>query len=72
MYFCSSRCLCIWAIMLVTKPNLPEGERERSFIVINPVRKKRYFYNLLEFAQWAAANAFGKPESEWMKNGQDA
>jgi hypothetical protein len=21
MYFCNSRCLCLWAMMLVTKPN---------------------------------------------------
>jgi hypothetical protein len=26
MYLCNSRCLCIWAVMLVTKHNLPESE----------------------------------------------
>jgi hypothetical protein len=31
MYLCNSRCLCIWAVMLVTKHNLPESERDRSY-----------------------------------------
>jgi hypothetical protein len=41
MYLCNSRCLCICAVMLVTKHNLPESERDRSFVVANPVGKKR-------------------------------
>jgi hypothetical protein len=71
MYLCNSRCLCIWAVMLVTKHNLPESERDRSFVVINPVGKKRSFDKLMDLAQWAAANALGKPESEWLMNGCD-
>jgi hypothetical protein len=71
MYLCNSRCLCIWAAMLVTKHNLPEGERDRSFVVTSPVGKKRSFDKLMDFAQWAAANALGKPESEWLMNGRD-
>jgi hypothetical protein len=27
---------------------------------------------LMDLAQWAAANALGKPESEWLMNGRDA
>src|ERR1700737_1961097 len=64
MYLCNSRCLCIWAVMLVTKHNLPESERDRSFVVTSPVGKKRRFDKLMDLAQWAAANALGKPESE--------
>ena len=71
MYLCNSRCLCIWAVMLVTKHNLPESERDRSFVVTTPVGKKRSFDNLMDLAQWAAANALGKPESEWLMNGRD-
>jgi hypothetical protein len=26
---------------------------------------------LMDLAQWAAANALGKPESEWLMNGRD-
>ena len=55
--------------MLVTKHNLPESERDRSFVVTGPVGKKRSFDKLLDLAQWAAANALGKPESEWLMNG---
>jgi hypothetical protein len=25
----------------------------------------------MDLAQWAAANALGKPESEWLMNGRD-
>jgi hypothetical protein len=28
-------------VMLVTKHNLPESERDRSFVVTNPIGKKR-------------------------------
>jgi hypothetical protein len=63
--------LCIWAVMLVTKHNLPESQRDRSFVVTNPVGKKRSFDQLMDLAQWAAANALGKPESEWLMNGRD-
>src|ERR1700738_1630678 len=54
MYLCNSRCLCIWAVMLVTKHNLPESERDRSFVVTSPVGKKRSFDKLMDLAQWAA------------------
>jgi hypothetical protein len=57
--------------MLVTKHNLPDSERNRSFVVTNPVGKKRSFDKLMDLAQWAAANALGKPESEWLMNGRD-
>jgi hypothetical protein len=30
-----------------------------------------YIDNLVELAQWAAANAFGKPDSEWLSIGQE-
>src|SRR5580704_14345241 len=36
IYLCNPRCLCIWAVLLVTKSNLPEGVRERSFILTGP------------------------------------
>src|ERR1700712_2456820 len=47
MYLCNSRCLCIWAVMLVTKHNLPESERDRSVVVTNPVGKKLSFDKLM-------------------------
>ena len=55
MSLCNSRCLGIWAVMLVTKPNLPESERDRSFLVTSPVGKKRSFDKLMDLAQWPLA-----------------
>ena len=57
--------------MLVTKHNLPESERDRSFVVTSPVGKKRSFDTLMDLAQWAAASALSRPESEWLRNGRD-
>ena len=71
VYLCNPRCLCIWAVLLVTKSNLPEGVRERSFILTGPSGTRRSFDNLVELAQWAAAIAFGKPDSEWLSIGQE-
>src|ERR1700726_3552829 len=57
MYLCNSRCLCSWAVMLVTKHNLPESERDRSFVVTSPVGKKRSFAKLMDLAQCIEAAA---------------
>ena len=69
IYFCNSRCL--WPMMLVTKPNPPEGSRQPLFVMTLPNGKKRSFDTLVELAQWSAANAIGKLESEWLKNGRE-
>jgi hypothetical protein len=71
MYFCNSRCLCLWAMMLVTKPNLPEIDRGQALVVTLPDRKKRSFDTLVELAQWSDADAIGKSEGEWLKNGRE-
>ena len=71
IYLCNPRCLCIWAVLLVTESNLPEGVRERSCVLTDPIGTRRSFNNLAELAQWAAANAFGKPDSEWLSIGQE-
>ena len=71
IYLCNPRCLCIWAVLLVTKSNLPEGVRERSCILTGPSGTRRSFDNRVELAPWAAAIAFGKPESEWLSIGQE-
>jgi len=71
MYFCNSRCLCLWAMMLVTKPNLPTDDREHRVVMTLPDGSKRSFDTLVELAQWSAANAIGKPDGEWLKNGRE-
>jgi len=40
-------------------------------LVTDPIGKKRSFDKLIDLAQWSAANAFGKAESEWLMNGRD-
>jgi hypothetical protein len=60
MYLCNSRCLCIWAVMLVTKHNLPESERDRSFVVTNPVGKKRTFDKLMESCSMGRCQRIGQ------------
>ena len=69
IYLCNARCLCIWAVMLVTKPNLPEKGQLRSFVLTDPLGQNRRFKDLLELAQWAAATALGNSEREWASNG---
>jgi hypothetical protein len=68
---CATRDVFALAVMLVTKHNLPESERDRSFVVTTPLGKKRSFDTLMDLAQWAAANALSRPESEWLRNGRD-
>ena len=66
MFLCNSRCLCVWAVMLVTKHNLPESERDRSFVVTSPVGKKAQLFDKLigSCLNGPLRNALGKPESE--------
>jgi hypothetical protein len=71
MYFCNSRCLCLWAVILVTKPNLPTEDLEQRVMMTLPDGKKRSFATMLRLAQWSAANAIGRPESDWLKNGRE-
>jgi hypothetical protein len=71
IYFCNSRCLCLWAMMLVTNPKLPETDREEALVMTLPDGKKRSFDTLVELAQWSAANAIAKPEGEWLKTGRE-
>jgi hypothetical protein len=49
-YFCNSRCLCLWAMMLVTKPKLPERDREQAFVMTLTDDKKRSFDTVVELA----------------------
>jgi hypothetical protein len=44
--------------MLVTKHNLPESERDRSFVATNPVGKKRSFENAVAVDHDAPIVAF--------------
>jgi hypothetical protein len=58
-------------MMLMTKPDLPNDDREQAVVMTLPGGGKRSFDTLVELAQWSAANAVGKPENEWLKNGRE-
>jgi hypothetical protein len=57
----------------VTRDQIKFARRcaERSFILTGPSGTRRSFDNLVDLARWAAANAFGKPDSEWLSIGQE-
>ena len=70
MYFCNSRCLCLWAVQFVTKVERPEEDKTIPVEMTTPNGAKRRFQHLLEMAQWAAANALKGVNNEWMNNGE--
>ena len=70
MYFCNSRCFSIWAIQWATKPKLTEAQRSGEFVLTTPAGEQRSFQNLTEVARWAAANALGPTDSEWLSSGK--
>ena len=57
MYFCNSRCLCIWAVQLATRPNLADGRRLRGVQLTQPTGERRTFADVGELAKWSVANA---------------
>ena len=71
MYFCNQRCLCLWAVAFVTKPERTEQEKGMAVEMTTPSGAKRRFSHLLDLAQWAAANALGGAKNKWIKNGED-
>jgi hypothetical protein len=49
---------------------MPRDDREQRVVMSLPDGSQRSFDTLVELAQRCAANAIGKPESEWVKNGR--
>jgi hypothetical protein len=72
MYFCNARCLCIWAIQLAIRPNLSEEQKLIPAEMTTPLGLHLRFENVMELAQWSAANALGGDDHGWLKNGQKA
>ena len=71
MYFCNSRCLCLWAAALVTKPNCPKAQITFASEMTTPTGIQRRFDDLLELAQWAAANALKGKDNPWIQGGTE-
>jgi hypothetical protein len=71
IYLCNPRCLCLWAVLRATRPDLVEAHRGHVLIMTTSAGKRRSFENIVELAQWATANAFGTAESEWLTHGRE-
>ena len=59
MYFCNSRCLCLWAVNFVTHPRRTQEQKSVACTLTVPSGERRSFSDLIEVAQWSAANALG-------------
>jgi hypothetical protein len=70
MYFCNARCFSIWSIQWATKPKLTAAQRSGDFLLTAPTGEKRSFQDLSEVARWAAANALGSIDAEWLTSGK--
>src|ERR1035441_10039321 len=71
MCFCGPRCLCIWAVQFATNLRRSEEQRNIALEMTSPDGSRRRFANIMELAQWAAANALGGVGNEWLHNGED-
>ena len=69
MYFCSTRCLFLWAAMFATKANRTEEQKVRALEMKTPEGERRMFADPLELAQWAAAHVLQGDDNPWIKNG---
>ena len=70
MYFCTERCLGLWAATFATHPNRKETAEPVVLDLTNPSGERRRFENVLELAQWAAAHLLEGGENPWIKNGR--
>lgn len=69
MYCCNARCLCLWAMALVTSPRCSEEQKEAPCELTMPSGERRQFIRFLEAAQWSAANALPGDLNPWLTNG---
>jgi hypothetical protein len=63
MYFCSSRCFCVWSVQLATRSNLPEEHRAGVYLLVTPTGEEHQFSGIVEVARWAAAFALDQVTS---------
>ena len=71
MYFCSSRCLCLWAVALGTRSELPEKQKAAVYTLTSPEGSRRRFRGILELAQWTAARAIASQTPDSLRNAED-
>jgi hypothetical protein len=66
MYFCNARCLCLWAVHFVTNPRRSEEQKRIACELTTPTGERRRFADLIEAAQWSAANALQGESNPWL------
>jgi hypothetical protein len=59
IYLCNARCLCIWAMMLATKPGLSEELKVRRLVLKVPAGEKLVFETIIGLARRASSHALG-------------
>ena len=59
IYLCNSRCLCLWAITLATKPGLADELKTQRLKLETPNAKEIEFESIIDLARWASANVLG-------------
>ena len=57
IYLCNARCLCIWAVMLATKPALSEDLKNRKSVLRGPTGEEVAFETMIGLARWATTHA---------------
>jgi hypothetical protein len=63
IYLCGPRCLCIWAVLLATRPSLDEQIAKQTLTLKLPNTEEKSFDNISELALWATAHALRHAES---------
>ena len=63
IYLCNPRCLCIWAVLLATRPSLDEKIKEQTLILKLPSREEKRFEDFSGLALWATAHALRRAET---------
>jgi hypothetical protein len=62
IYLCNARCLCIWAVLLATKPGLSEELKTRRLVLKVPSGEEFVFETIAGLARWASSHALGTAE----------
>ena len=58
-YLCNARCLCLWAMALATKPNLPAVLKTQPLTLKPSHGAELAFNSIAALARWASANVLG-------------
>ena len=58
-YLCNARCLCLWAMALATKPNLPPALKTQPLTLKPPHGDELAFASITALARWASTHALG-------------